>query len=73
MTSIGRTLVKPSHRFCRNFPGLAIPDAFLEWPEVFVMVNLPTSATMQKFTEVFNCFSLLYTIVSGNGIQFTST
>ncbi|GAA56233.1 hypothetical protein CLF_110334 [Clonorchis sinensis] len=51
---------------------LIVVDAFSKWPEVLIMSEITTMATITKLRHLFSIFGILGTIVSDNGTQFTS-
>lgn len=56
-----------SHNF------LVIVDAFSKWPEIFIMGQTTTTATITKLEETFARFGFPEILVSDNGSQFTSS
>ena len=51
---------------------LVLVDAYSKWPEVSIMANTNTAATITKLREIFGRFGVPETIISDNGTQFTS-
>lgn len=61
--------------FAGEFQGLyylVIVDSFSKWPEIFIMPNTTTSATISKLRELNALFGNMDIIVSDNGSQFIS-
>lgn len=70
---------EPWSRIHTDFAGpyeglnfLLIIDSYSLWPEVFIMPNITSSATVDKFRETFARLGRPHTIVSDNGTQYTS-
>ncbi|CAH8614326.1 unnamed protein product [Dicrocoelium dendriticum] len=70
---------KPWCRIHVDFAGpingrsfLIIVDSYSKWPEVFLMDNTTTNATISKLRQAFSRFGCPETMVTDNGSQFTS-
>lgn len=70
---------KPWSRIHMDFAGpymglnfLVIVDALSKWPEIFILQNITTSATIEKLRETFGRFGVPDVIVTDNGTSFTS-
>lgn len=51
---------------------LVVVDAYSKWPEIFIMGQTTTTATVAKLSELFARFGFPETLVSDNGTQFSS-
>lgn len=52
---------------------LIIVDSFSKWPEVFLMSNIGSGLTIEKFKDLFLRFGFPVHLVTDNGTSFTST
>ena len=57
----------------KNWLLLVAVDAFLKWPEVFVVASTSAKQTADKLRLVFATHGLRVTLVSDNGPPFAST
>lgn len=70
---------KPFERVHVDFAGpiygiylFVLVCAYSKWPEVHIMKNITTAATITVCRKIFSCFGLPMVFVSDHGTQFTS-
>lgn len=70
---------QPWQRIHADFAGpylghmyLLVLDAYSKWPEIFVMKNISSAATIEKFKQMFTMHGLPNHVVTDSGTQFTS-